>query len=274
MRSALIEDVAAIMRSAAAEAVLPRFQNLLRGQVEEKTPGEVVTIADREAELIIAPRLIALLRGSRVVGEEAAADTPEVMNGLDEGDVWLVDPLDGTANFVAGRPKFSVMVALLRQGRTVAAWILDPVSGRLAVACSGEGAYIDGRRVRVSATPLRPESCRGSVLTRFLPEPLREQVTANASRFGAILPGAGCAGVDYPAVASGVQNFVLFWRLLPWDHAPGALFVREAGGCVAHLDGTGYNPADQQPGLLVAQNRDVWETVRRTLLGSWSTVTR
>ncbi|WP_335645654.1 inositol monophosphatase [Microvirga ossetica] len=262
----MINEVSAVLRHASAEAVLPRFQKLHAGQVEEKTPGEVVTIADREAERIIAPRLMSLLPGSRVVGEEAAAETPALMNELDEGDVWLVDPLDGTANFVAGSPEFSVMVALLRHGQTVAAWLLDPVSDQLAVASLGAGAFINGTRVQTESSFPSVASCRGAVLTRFLPEPMKERVTANSSRFSAILPGARCSGVDYPAVATGNQNFVMFWRLLPWDHAPGALLVSEAGGWVARLDGSRYHPSDQQPGLLAAQNREVWDTVRKELL--------
>src|SRR5215213_7219723 len=92
MRSNVMDEVATIMRQAAAEAVLPRYRKLLAGDVEEKTPGEVVTVADREAEQIISPRLAALLAGSRVVGEEAVATNPSLMDGLDEGQVWLVDP--------------------------------------------------------------------------------------------------------------------------------------------------------------------------------------
>jgi len=268
MHSGLIDEVSAVLRHAAAEVVMPRFQKLQAGEVEEKSPGEVVTIADREAEQIITPRLMSLLPGSRVVGEEAVADTPALMGELDEGDVWLVDPIDGTANFVAGSPVFSVMVALLRRGQTVAAWLLEPVSDRLAVASLGTGAFIDGVRVRTESSCPDAASSRGAVLTRFLPEPLKEAVAANASRFSAILPGTKCSGVDYPAVATGKQNFVMFWRLLPWDHAPGSLLLSEAGGWVARLDGSRYDPSDQRPGLLAAQNRDVWETVRRELLDS------
>ena len=267
MHSANMDEVAAIMQFAAAEAIVPRFQKLRDGQVEETTPGEVVTVADREAERIISPRLTALLPGSRVVGEEATAETPSLMDGLDDGGVWLVDPLDGTANFVAGSSEFSMMIALLRRGQVVASWHLNPLSGQLAVAARGEGAFIDGARVQTGPTSLPPGAWRGSVLTRFLPEALKNQVEVHSSQFGAILPGAKCAGVDYPAVATGSQHFLMFWRLLPWDHAPGALLVEEAGGHVARLDGSEYRPSDQQPGLLIAQNRDVWETVKTRLLG-------
>jgi fructose-1,6-bisphosphatase/inositol monophosphatase family enzyme len=202
-----------------------------------------------------------------VVGEEACAANPALMDGLDEGDVWLVDPLDGTSNFIAGTTEFAVMAALLRQGRTVASWMLRPVGGQLAVASLGEGAFIDDVRIRTGTAGPAPEACRGAVLTRFLPDPLKEQVRANAHRFSEILPGTKCAGVDYPAIATGAQHFAMFWRLLPWDHAPGVLFLQEAGGHVARLDGAGYRPADQRPGLLAATNRDVWEAVKEALLG-------
>ena len=263
----MMDEVAAIVQFAAAEAIVPRFQKLRDGQVEEKTPGEVVTVADREAERIISPRLTALLPGSRVVGEEAAAETPSLMDGLDQGDVWLVDPLDGTANFVAGSPEFSTMIALMRRGQVIASWLLNPLSGQLAVAARGNGAFIDGVRVQTVPTSLAPGAWRGSVRARFLPEALKNQVEARSSRFGAILPGPKRAGIDYPAVATGSQHFLMFWRLLPWDHAPGVLLVEEAGGHVARLDSSEYRPSDQQPGLLIAQNRDVWETVKANLLG-------
>jgi fructose-1,6-bisphosphatase/inositol monophosphatase family enzyme len=266
MRSDLMDEVATIMRQAAAEAILPRYQKLLADDVEEKTPGEVVTVADREAEQIISSRLETLLPGSRVVGEEAVATCPALMDGLDEGNVWLVDPLDGTANFVAGSSTFSVMVALLRDGQTIASWLLDPVSGQLSVASHGDGAFINGVRVRTPMKPLPAQDCRGSVLTRFLPEGIKEQVRVGSGNLAAVLPGAKCAGVDYPSIIQGTQNFLLFWRLLPWDHAPGALLVAEAGGHVARLDGSEYRPSDQRPGLLIAQNSGVWDTIKAALL--------
>jgi fructose-1,6-bisphosphatase/inositol monophosphatase family enzyme len=265
MRSNMVEEVAAIMREAAAVAIMPRFRKLAANEIEEKTPGEVVTAADREAEQLISPRLAKLLAGSRAVGEEAVAANPTLMNRLDEGQVWLVDPLDGTANFVAGLPTFSVMVALLENGQPLASWLLDPVGGRLCLAVRSEGAFIDGVRAQAPKVALPAADCRGSVLTRFLPDDLKRQVAARSRAVAEVRPGAKCAGVDYPSIIDGTQDFLMFWRLLPWDHAAGALLVREAGGHVAHLDGSEYEPFDRRPGLLVGSNRDVWENVKTAL---------
>ena len=87
------------------------------------------------------------------------------------------------------------------------------------------------------------------------------------SRFGEILPGWRCSGRDYPAILTGGQDFALFWRALPWDHAPGALILEEAGGRVARLDGTPYRPRDDRPGLLAARSPAVWAAVAGALLG-------
>src|SRR5919106_4920939 len=103
------DKVETLMREAAANAILPRFRRLQHHEIEEKTPGELVTAADREAERILSAGLSALLPGSLVIGEEAAAADPALISRLaDGGDIWLVDPLDGTANFAAGREPFAV----------------------------------------------------------------------------------------------------------------------------------------------------------------------
>lgn len=266
MHSSMMDDVTTLMRDAADIAILPRFQKLQARQIEEKTPGEVVTIADREAEEIMASRLLELLPGSRVVGEEAVAAEPSLLDQLGEGLVWLVDPLDGTASFIAGAPAFAVMIALLDEGQTMASWLLNPVSGTVCTASLGGGAFIDGVQVRTSMIPLLAAECRGSVLTRFLPNEIKARVTERTARLAEVLPGAKCAGVDYPAVLTGSQNFLVFWRTLPWDHTPGALLLTEAGGCVARFDGSEYRPAESGSGLLVAENRDIWENIRSALL--------
>lgn len=260
-----MDAVTKVLREAAETAVLPRFRSLSDGEVTEKSPGEIVTVADREAEELIAPRLRAIA-DAPVVGEEAASADPSLVEALrTEPLVWLVDPLDGTRNFVRGSTDFAVMAALVRQGRTVASWIVRPTEGRTYVAELGSGAWCDGTRLRRAPAPSDPARMRGAVLSRFLGPAARARVSAAEPRFAELGSGAHCAGVDYPRLAEGGLDFVLFHRTLPWDHAPGTLLLTEAGGVARRPDGSGYRPDDDLVGLLDAADPETWESARSLL---------
>jgi fructose-1,6-bisphosphatase/inositol monophosphatase family enzyme len=267
MRSALLDEVEDVMRTVASQVIVPRFGALADGDVEDKGEGDLVTVADREAEQLLSESLLDLLPGARVVGEEQTARQPSLLEHLDEGDVWLVDPLDGTGNFVKGRPCFAVMIALLSRGETVAAWLLDPLRDLMARAERGAGAWFGGQRMRTDPDATAAENLRGSVLVKYMPPALREHVKDRLPRISEALPGTRCAGAEYPAVATGQQDFAVFWRTLPWDHAPGALFVTEAGGVAARFDGAPYRVSEERTGLLVARNPAIWHEAQRTLLG-------
>ncbi|MFC8447976.1 inositol monophosphatase family protein [Kitasatospora sp. NPDC057223] len=263
-----MEKVAEILAEAASEVVVPRFRALSAGEVMEKAPGEVVTVADREAEVIIARRLRELLPVP-VVGEEAVAADPELANALlSEPAVWLVDPVDGTANFIAGRPDFAVMASLVRSGQTVASWIWQPVSGTAYAAELGAGAWRDGERLTRRPATGTPGDWRGFIKGRFLAPADQRRLRANAAAFGRVAAGRSAAGVEYPDIAEGEQEFILYNRTLPWDHAPGSLLVSEAGGVSARLDGSPYrpDPPGGEDGLLVACDPETWEQTRAILL--------
>ena len=269
MRSALLDEVGEVMRAVAGEVILPRFRSLGQDDIEEKAPGELVTVADREAEQLLTDALLELLPGSRVVGEERTATEPSLLSQLSSGAVWLIDPLDGTANFVDGRPCFATMIALLQDGDTVASWMLDPISDALSRAELGAGAYVDGgkgapsgvraeQRVQTRESSPAASRLRGALLKKYMPPDVRQRVEQRIPRIAEALDGMRCAGAEYPAVARGAQDFAVFWRTLPWDHAAGTLFLTEAGGRVARLDGSPYRVTEPRTGLLVAHNPAVW----------------
>ncbi|MFN4088473.1 MAG: inositol monophosphatase family protein [Alphaproteobacteria bacterium] len=264
--SDLVAAVATILREVGEAVVLPRFRRLAAGDIEEKGPGDLVTVADRDAERLLTARLPDLRAGSRVVGEEACAARPALLDTVGDGRVWIVDPVDGTANFAAGREPFAMMVALLESGETVAAWIWEPATGRLCVAETGAGAEIDGRRVLTDPSPPAAQDLRGSVLTRYMPPEVGGPIERRLGGLAALTPAFYCAGAEYPAVLAGDRHFALFWRTLPWDHAPGTLILTEAGGRAARWDGTPYRPADPGRGLLVARNPAVWAAGHAALL--------
>ncbi|MEU1754788.1 inositol monophosphatase family protein [Micromonospora matsumotoense] len=267
MADQLLDDVDTLLRETAADVVLPLFRRLDDADVTEKAPGDLVTIADQRAEERISAELRRLLPGSLVVGEEAVAEDGSLLRHLrDGGDVWVVDPVDGTGNFAAGRRPFALMVALLSGGEPAASWVFDPLAGTMAVARAGDGTRLDGRPVRAGAA-VAPARLRGTAMVQYLPQATRERVAAGESRIGELLPGQHCAGREYLDMLTGDQQFVMFWRTLPWDHAPGALLVREAGGVARRFDGTEYHPADDGRGLLVATDEQTWHEVRAALLG-------
>ncbi|MFI6822153.1 inositol monophosphatase family protein [Micromonospora sp. NPDC050187] len=263
----LLDDVGGLLREAAEQIVVPLFRRLDEHEITEKAPGDVVTVADQRAEEMISEGLLRLRPGSVVVGEEAVAADPALLEHLrGTGDVWLVDPVDGTANFAAGQRPFALMVALLTEGEPAASWILDPLADNLAVGRAGVGVQLDGRTVdRAGRVPPLGE-LRGASMSHYLPPSMRSRVTAGGRRIGEILPGQHCAGREYLDILAGTQHFVLFWRTFPWDHVPGALLVREAGGVVRRFDGTDYHPAADDHGLLVAANEQIWDEVHAALL--------
>ncbi|HET9076438.1 MAG TPA: inositol monophosphatase [Acidimicrobiales bacterium] len=262
----LMDAVASVVTDVSAEAIEPRFSALTGDQIRTKAPGEVVTVADEQAEKLLTDRLQALLPAP-VVGEEVCARRPSLLGALKTERAWLVDPLDGTANFVAGSPDWAVMVALVERGEAVASWIWQPVSRRMYAAESGSGAALDGTPIRVAAAdPAAPP--RGAVLRRFLDDATRARVDrpSVATQLGTVGPGRGCAGVEYPLLIHGAQDFVLFWRTLPWDHVPGVLLLREAGGSAARPDRSPYRAGDAGGwGLLAAADARTWDRTRDIL---------
>jgi fructose-1,6-bisphosphatase/inositol monophosphatase family enzyme len=268
-----MDAVSQLLREAANTAVLPVYGRR-EAAAEEKTPGEWVTVADRAAESFLAPQLTALIPGSVVVGEEMVSADAGILGHLaSDGDVWLLDPLDGTANFAAGTGPFAMMAALVRHGETVASWILDPLSGQLACAQRGAGSWLDGRRIEASAVTAPTAALTGAVLRRFLPDALAGHVASAGPRFAQLTAGTGCAGADYPAIVTGIQDFTFYWRTLPWDHAPGVLFICEAGGAAQRLDGSPYRPAQHaRPGLLVARNAATWHQALSVLVPAGSLI--
>jgi fructose-1,6-bisphosphatase/inositol monophosphatase family enzyme len=257
--------VSGLIRDVAAEFVLPRFEHLAEGDIREKAPGDYVTIADLEAEQALTPRLMALVPGSVVVGEEATAKDTSILDRIATEDaVWTLDPVDGTANFASGMPLFAVMIAFLRAGRPVASWIYDPVKDQMAVAERGAGAWSEGRRLSVAGTAA-PENMSGSVSTKFGNRQLVRKIAGRSNLVGSVF-SFRCAGHEYLALAAGRAHFALYHRLMPWDHAPGYLLHREAGGYGKRLDRTDYTPTIHDGGLLLTPDAESWESLHALLI--------
>ena len=260
-----IDRVTDIITETAASVILPRFQSLAAHEVMEKKAGDLVTVADLEAEILLETRLIDLAPGSVVVGEEAVHGDATVLGRLGgDAPLWIVDPVDGTANFAAGRPIFGSVVAYLEGGEVLAGWIHMPVKGTTAVAVKGEGVRCEGQEIGVS--PIVPlEEMTGLLNLGYFEPEQRALIQERSQRFASI-ETQRCASHNYYSLALGIRHFSLYRRLWPWDHAAGVLIHEEAGGFSALLDGSPYRPTERSHGLLSAPDKRTWYEIHDYLL--------
>ena len=265
MEHRLSSAVENLLRDVAETIVLPRYQQLETHQISEKTPGDLVTIADQESELRLNEGLALILPEARMVGEEACAADPSLLEGLGGGKAWIIDPIDGTGNFAAGRPHFALMVALVADGEAIASWIYDPLRRRMCHANLGGGAWINGDRITSkSSGAALPIAAIGM---KFMDEEKRTDVSRRAAGRFTLAEIPMCAGEQYPRIALGENDVSVFERILPWDHVPGTLFLSEAGGHIARMDGSDYQFWDGKSGLLGASTRRIWDAAARILVG-------
>lgn len=245
------------MVAASERAIMPRFRQLGADQVRQKARDELVTIADIESEAILTEGLSKILPEAAVVGEEAADADPALLNLLGNRLCWVVDPLDGTANFAAGEGPFGILIALTDHSQTIAGWIFDPLSGRFIASKLGEGTAFDGEIVRSRESDGRPRTAAISSL--FIdPDRLAGLHDALDPHFQAA-PIPRCAAEQYPRIIMGVNDLTLFERTLPWDHAAGILCLTEAGGVATRFDGSPYRVGDERTGLIAAATPELWE---------------
>ena len=243
-----------LVQDVAEEVVTPRFRALASDEIHEKAPGDLVTVADREAEERITVALQRAYPDALVLGEEATAADPTLLQRFSAADhAFTLDPVDGTKNFVKGSPDHAVMVAELRAGEVVRSWIWQPQHERAYVAERGAGAWCNGERL---VRPPLTEELRG--VTSRRPWIGRALGTLRALDLTWV-----CCGVDYPKVVEGSADYALYRRGKPWDHAPGSLLLTEAGGHVGTFGGSPYRPQGDPPlGLITAADRATYDLVQ------------
>lgn len=241
-----------LLQDVAAEVINPRFRALADEHVSEKNPGDLVTIADHESEALITAALQAAYPGALVLGEEAMAADPSLLERFAAAEhAFTVDPVDGTKNFVNGSPDHAVMVAEVRDGEVTRGWIWQPQLEASYVAELGGGAWRNGERL--SVTP-----ARGDVPFRTA---RRSWVGRELGDLGTLEITWACCGVDYPHLIAGDARALLYSRSMPWDHLPGSLILTEAGGVIGQHDGSPLRPQLLSGGLVAAPDRATYDAV-------------
>jgi fructose-1,6-bisphosphatase/inositol monophosphatase family enzyme len=258
------ETIASLIRDIAQAEILPRFRQLRQEDIREKKPGDFVTAADLAAERRLSECLVGLAPGSVVLGEEAAAEDPTRFRLLTEAaPVWVIDPVDGTANFARGEEGFAVILARVERGVVRAGWIYDPLGDVMVTAETGSGAWSSGTRLTVDAERA-VKHMTGAAYGRTAAGSRAAKALDSSGRIAGIR-NLGCSALEYIAVAQGNTHFSLHSRSLPWDHAAGMLIVAEAGGVAGFLDGTAYDPRIADRAVLAASNQVAWDAVREVV---------
>lgn len=226
-------------------------------EVSSKGPNDFVSSVDQAAEAAIIDTIKQAYPDHQILAEESG------LHG-DHDYLWVIDPLDGTTNFLHGFPQFAVSIALKQQGRLYQAVVYDPVRQELFTASRGAGAQLNNRRIRVS----RRKELAGSLLGTGFPFKNQQHLDSYLSMFKALFPKtagirrAGAAALDLAYVAAGRLDG--FWEigLQPWDMAAGALLIEEAGGLVSDFGGGSNHFAS---GNLVAGNPKVFKAILQTI---------
>ncbi|MDE2181902.1 MAG: inositol monophosphatase [Alphaproteobacteria bacterium] len=254
-----------VMVSAARKAgrgLIRDFGELENLQVSMKGPGDFVSTADERTEKILYEELSRARPGYSFWGEEGGT-----REGPDRTHRFIVDPIDGTTNFLHGIPIFSISVALEREGQLQSAVVYNPVTDEMYVAEKGHGAYLNDKRLRVAAR----KSIKDTLIATGIPfmgRPGHERSLAEVRAIIATTTGVrrcGAASLDLAGVAAG--RFDGFWErgLNAWDMAAGILLVREAGGMVSDADG---GPRMLESGHILAANEVLHPQILKLLKGA------
>lgn len=265
-----VEWVADLLARAASAEIMPRFRSLSADDIRQKTSAaDLVTEADERAERFITAELKSRFPAALVVGEEAHEKDTSLLDGLASAELaFVVDPVDGTFNFASGVPLFGVMLAVVAGGETIAGLIYDPVGKDWLIAARGAGSHIvtgDGARRKVKVAASVPVSeMTGAVSWSYLSEPLRSRLARNQTKYLSQF-NYRCAAHEYRLISSGFAHFVVYNKLMPWDHLAGVLIHREAGGHAARFDGSAYRPGHIDGGVIAAPDPDSWHALREAL---------
>lgn len=244
----------------AARSLLRDFNEVEHLQVSQKGPGDFVSAADRRSEEIIYEELKKLRPDYSFLMEESGA-----IAGKDSDYRWIIDPLDGTTNFLHGIPHWAISIGLEHKGQIIAGLIHDPVKDEIFTAEKGKGAFMRRSRLRVSG---RNELMNATIATGAprRSQAQRKQFIAEYTAMQSVAPGLrrfGAAALDMAYVAAG--RYEGFWErdLKAWDIAAGVLIVKEAGGFISDIDDIRKNPIDT--GNILASNEQLFDSIGKVL---------
>ncbi|MGH7600811.1 MAG: inositol monophosphatase family protein [bacterium] len=258
-------DTAIAAAHAGGEALLGMAQQRETLRIETKAESDFVTAADRAAEERIVGHILAVFPDHHILAEEQTHATGGRQIAAPETVQWIIDPLDGTTNYIHGVPNFAISIAAKQNGEAVAGVVWDPVRRELFTASAGGGAFLNGNPIRVSASA----RLRDSLIATGFPFRVRHLLPSYLRMFNEFMNAArdlrrlGAASLDLAYVAAGRFDGYWEYSLSPWDFAAGSLLIREAGGMI-----TGFEVDENfwETGNILASNGKLHPLMREIVL--------
>lgn len=251
--------------------ILKYYKNLSSKHINTKSSDDdYVSIADKESEIYIVKNLIGFLNINQYIGEESSYNNKDDYKSLEKNALyWVIDPIDGTKNYINGKNEFCSMISLVFNSIPIASFVYYPLKNLLVYAFKGFGAYsLEIKTKKIIQLRIQQNSFNnivGSGGTKGIQEPLRQKVLQNLRKYTNRL-FIGSAGIEAIMLASNETQFVFHGRVTPWDHSPLDLIIKESGGCVYMLnDKAEFNIFSRGP-ILAASNDQIWENIRSLAL--------
>ncbi len=268
LRPAQVTAILNIVRRAARAEILPRFRAMTEADIKSKANDlDLVTEADTNAEKMIARGLLNLFPNALIVGEEACAANPDIIKGIANAETaFTIDPVDGTWNFANGMSTFGVILSMTRFGKPIFGLHYDPLNDDVVISeVNGRTEYRKPQKqprvLKTSKGGSMLSDLMGYLPLHMLPKTVQGKMASlfpEFKRIGSLV----CSCHEYRMLAQGNIDFVMATGITPWDHAAGALLVKNAGGHVAFLDGGEYDAVRTRGPLLMASNETTWHSLR------------
>ncbi|MDG1467348.1 MAG: inositol monophosphatase [Alphaproteobacteria bacterium] len=267
IRNEILHFIVNILIDVNQKVVLNYFNKLTPKDIDIKSSNDdFVSVADKMSEDYISQKLSNFLDNTKIIGEETAfLDKKNFLSLLNEPLLWVIDPIDGTKNYINGNENFCSMISLVEHSFPIASFIYKPLQRQFIYAFKDIGAYIFDVETKIS-TKLNLEldsfsQIIGSGGTKGIPEVFRKSILSNLRSFTKRV-FVGSAGIETMMLVTNKIQFVFHGRVTPWDHSPLDLIIKEAGGCVymARFKEE-FNIKSKGP-ILAATNSKIWDEVR------------
>lgn len=252
--------------------ILYYYKNLKSKDISTKSSNDdFVTIADKKSEKFISDQLIGFLGVNDILGEETAFLVKNYDKYLNNSLLWVVDPIDGTKNYINGKEEFCSMISLVSSMLPIATFIYYPLKNIFVYAFKNFGAYIVDTNTNISSKllikPYKSLKLVGSGGTKGIPENYRQSILNNL-KINTERLFIGSAGIETIMLAKNEIQFIFHGRVTPWDHSPMNLITKEAGGCVYMAINKNEYDIKSKGSILAASNLQTWNNIRNLIIPS------